>query len=342
VLLDYGTNVGTAHSALSLATPASVAVPVETINLYTVSMELNTAPVGGVGASGNELTNTGLPTGLHDSDGTAIYNGSNVSVTQETTEFLVNGYAWTDIMATSSLDLHTSTTDHKVDGTINNDTIIGSQGNDVLYGGDGNDTITAGTKTDTSKTDTIFGGAGDDTITGGNSTHTTLYGDGGNDILIGGSGGATMFGGDGNDTFKSGSGNDVMWGGAGHNVFQFNLSQNQGHDSVMDMKQETLQQGTTNTLNINDVLDFSTGSTLNSSIQSWITAHDPADALGSNYAAAKALDALGTLTVHDDGTNVNIHNNTTGSDISLAGIGGHNINSVQAILDAGFQVQVHV
>ncbi|KEQ01948.1 hemolysin-type calcium binding protein related domain, partial [Snodgrassella alvi SCGC AB-598-J21] len=60
-----------------------------------------------------------------------------------------------------------------INGTSDNDYIVGSETNDIIYGGAGDDTL-SGYEGD----DILYGGTGDDDITG----------DEGNDILIGGSG----------------------------------------------------------------------------------------------------------------------------------------------------------
>ncbi|MBD1907163.1 calcium-binding protein [Trichocoleus sp. FACHB-832] len=74
------------------------------------------------------------------------------------------------------------------DGTLGNDTLIGSDGNDIINGGAGNDSID--------------GGAGNDSIDGGD----------GNDILDGGEGADNLRGGNGNDVYIIDSPGDIISG----------------------------------------------------------------------------------------------------------------------------------
>ena len=78
-----------------------------------------------------------------------------------------------------------------INGTVNDDVIIGSSGADVIDGGGGDDTICAG-----DGDDRVAGGAGDDTV----------HGEGGADRLFGGAGGAVS---------DPAGGNDVLLGEAG-------------------------------------------------------------------------------------------------------------------------------
>jgi Ca2+-binding RTX toxin-like protein len=84
----------------------------------------------------------------------------------------------------------------KIDGTRENDLILGSSANDTIKGEGGNDCI--------------LGGAGDDTLSGGP----------GNDILMGGAG---------NDTLSGGPGNDILMGGAGFDICEM-LGDDQSYD----------------------------------------------------------------------------------------------------------------
>jgi Ca2+-binding RTX toxin-like protein len=92
-----------------------------------------------------------------------------------------------------------------IDGTDEDDDIIGSDGDDTIDAGRGDDVV-CGAAGD----DSIFGGKGDDAIRGdtgdddldGGSGRDTVVGDGGNDTVAGGP--------DGTDFLLGGSGDDVM------------------------------------------------------------------------------------------------------------------------------------
>ncbi|MEG4144842.1 calcium-binding protein [Microcoleus sp. Pol12B5] len=93
--------------------------------------------------------------------------------------------------------------DDTIDGSTNNDLILGNEGEDIIRGKVGNDSL--------------FGGKGKD----------ALYGDEGNDCLSGGqdgdvlsaeAGNDVLFGGRGNDFLSSGNGNDTLVGGLGRDV----------------------------------------------------------------------------------------------------------------------------
>lgn len=87
-----------------------------------------------------------------------------------------------------------------LEGTSDNDVIVGTPGNDSIDGGTGDDLVCGG-----SGNDDIDGGIGDD----------DLCGDGGNDTMDGGIGDDDMCGDDGNDEMDGGIGEDEIDGGAG-------------------------------------------------------------------------------------------------------------------------------
>jgi Ca2+-binding RTX toxin-like protein len=65
-----------------------------------------------------------------------------------------------------------------------------------------------------------------------------LYGRGGNDTLYGGSGDDRLFGGDGNDLLRGNGGDDYLAGGAGNDVYWFDLSFDQGADTIAELMGE--------------------------------------------------------------------------------------------------------
>ncbi len=84
-----------------------------------------------------------------------------------------------------------------LNGTNNNDLILGSPGNDVIRGNRGGDCI--------------LGGGGND----------TLYGDQGNDVLIGGPDDDVLYGDQGGDVLIGGGGYDICDGGRGGGADSF-------------------------------------------------------------------------------------------------------------------------
>jgi Ca2+-binding RTX toxin-like protein len=91
-----------------------------------------------------------------------------------------------------------------VDGTDDDDDIIGSDGDDTIDAGDGDDVV--------------CGAAGDDSIAGGDGADA-IRGDTGDDDLDGGAGRDTVVGDGGNDTVAGGpDGVDFLVGGSGDDV----------------------------------------------------------------------------------------------------------------------------
>ena len=117
----------------------------------------------------------------------------------------------------------------RLDGRLDNDTLIGSYGNDILTGGGGDDSIVGSGGTDTlvesfdanmTLTDTSFqiaGGAIGTYTLSGISQATLTGGPSGNklDASAFTLGSVTLVGGTGNDTLLGGSGNDILTGGGG-------------------------------------------------------------------------------------------------------------------------------
>jgi Ca2+-binding RTX toxin-like protein len=85
-----------------------------------------------------------------------------------------------------------------IQGTPEDDTLIGYFSDDIIRGLAGNDKL--------------YGRAGDDTIEGGTG-NDSLYGEAGNDLLLGGDDIDYLSGGEGDDTLDGGTGNDYLYGG---------------------------------------------------------------------------------------------------------------------------------
>ncbi|MEQ8466042.1 hypothetical protein [Coleofasciculus sp. E1-EBD-02] len=139
-----------------------------------------------------------------------------------------------------------------IDGTPNNDTLVGTQGSDRINGFGGNDTIAGNLGNDT-----IFGGDGDDVLRGdlnqrspqvdiggddiifGGAGSDRIGGKGGNDQLFGEAGDDQIWGDDGDDILRGGLGNDTLTGddfsgGSGSDTFI--LAMNEGTDTIVDFQ----------------------------------------------------------------------------------------------------------
>ncbi|MDR4466348.1 MAG: hypothetical protein MRJ66_19005 [Nitrospira sp.] len=108
--------------------------------------------------------------------------------------------------------------DDVVVGTAGDDGIDAGSGNDTVYGNAGNDLILAGPGVDLvtgdEGDDRLFGGSGGDYIYGGTGADT-INGEDDNDVIMGDAGNDTLAGGKGNDILNGGAGADQLSGGEG-------------------------------------------------------------------------------------------------------------------------------
>jgi len=122
----------------------------------------------------------------------------------------------------------------KLEGTPNNDVLIGFPGSNSLSGKQGDDTL-FGAEGD----DLIFGNQGNDYISG-NQANDTLYGGKDSDLVQGDENEDWVFGDNGNDTLEGGQGNDFVRGGKENDL----LSGNEGNDVLFgDSGADTLSGG---------------------------------------------------------------------------------------------------
>ena len=186
---------------------------------------------------------------------TVTYN--NTAPTPDTTDRIIE-FAVNDGEANSNLSTIATTTltfdsgETPIDGTPNNDTLVGTQGSDRINGFGGNDTIAGNLGNDT-----IFGGDGDDVLRGdlnkrspqvdiggddiifGGAGNDRIGGKGGNDELFGEAGDDQIWGDDGDDILRGGLGNDTLTGddfsgGSGSDTFI--LAMNEGTDIIVDFQ----------------------------------------------------------------------------------------------------------
>jgi len=106
----------------------------------------------------------------------------------------------------------------KINGTANDDVLIGTNGPDNINAKGGNDIVDGGSGADTIRgaggQDSIDGGPGNDSIQGG-AGDDNIIGEDGDDDLDGGAGNDEIFAGTGNDIADGGSGDDDINGGPG-------------------------------------------------------------------------------------------------------------------------------
>jgi ribosomal protein S28E/S33 len=107
-----------------------------------------------------------------------------------------------------------------LEGTPNDDVLIGFPGSNSLWGKQGDDTLFGA-----EGEDRIFGNQGNDYISG-NQANDTLYGGKDSDLIQGEENEDWVFGDNGNDTLEGGQGNDFVRGGKENDL----LSGNEGND----------------------------------------------------------------------------------------------------------------
>lgn len=143
----------------------------------------------------------------------------------------------------------------EIDGLDGDDDIVAHGGNDLIRGGDGDDRIVGGRGDDT-----IFAGAGDDIVHAG-AGDDVVYGGTGNDWLIAGAGDDVVYGEDGDDTIEGDGGSDILFGGAGDDTVSDGTGEDivdggDGNDVVMataDQSHDILDGGAgTDTLDVSD------------------------------------------------------------------------------------------
>jgi Ca2+-binding RTX toxin-like protein len=190
-------------------------------------------------------------------------------------------------------------------GSAYNDYLEGDSaiGGNVIKGGAGNDSIHGN-----GGYDTLHGEAGDDTITAFGSWNTsgsTIYGGAGNDRLTGGEGSDHIFGGIGNDTLNGREGVNTLTGDAGSDTFEFQKNLDNAGPAQ----------------NYNTITDFNK----NEDVLSFYDVFEP---------------GLDNTVIHV-GSDANGDVKLTFGDTTVVLEGVHNAgwNSVQALTNAGFNIQ---
>jgi Ca2+-binding RTX toxin-like protein len=173
--------------------------------------------------------------------------------------------------------------DNMLLGSQGNDVLLGHEGDDTLDGGSGMDHLNGGNGADMlvgeSGKDLLWGQLGADTLDGGLGDDK-LWGGAGADTLLGGEGDDRLYGGAGADVLNGNGGSNSLFGGAGSDTFVFDATsqsggyhvindldltgadrdtidvsalglRNAGQTAALWLEQNTAQEGTDLTLNLN-------------------------------------------------------------------------------------------
>jgi len=192
-----------------------------------------------------------------------------------------------------------------ITGSSYNDILEGDSdiGGNVIKGGAGNDSIHGN-----GGYDTLYGEAGNDTITAfgaWNTSGSTMYGGAGNDRLTGGEGSDHIHGGTGNDTVVGREGVNTLTGDAGSDTFEF--QKNLDTAGPAD--------------NYNVITDFNKNEDV-------LSLYDVFQGSGNNTDVLVGSDANGDVQLTFGDTTV-----------VLEGVHNAGWNSVQALTNAGFEIQ---
>lgn len=129
-----------------------------------------------------------------------------------------------------------------IQGTDQDNTLMGGLLNDSLLGGDGDDSLSGSAGHDLlgggEGADSLYGGTGNDSLFGAAGADHLLGGDG-MDLLVGGAGDDLLGGGSGNDSLTGGAGQDGLYGAEGADT----LLGEAGHDLLSGGAQKDLLGG---------------------------------------------------------------------------------------------------
>ncbi|MDQ7251526.1 calcium-binding protein [Dongia sedimenti] len=192
-----------------------------------------------------------------------------------------------------------------ITGSAYNDYLEGDSaiGGNVIHGGAGNDSIHGN-----GGYDTLYGDDGNDSITAfgvWNTSGSTIYGGAGNDRMTGGEGSDHIYGGSGNDTLNGREGVNTLQGDAGSDTFEFQKNLDTAGPAQ----------------NFNTIVDFNKNEDV-------LSLYDVFQGSGDNTDVFVGADANGDVQLTFGETTV-----------VLEGVHNAGWNSVQALTNAGFDVQ---
>jgi Ca2+-binding RTX toxin-like protein len=190
-IINVTVNDGLADSNVAVATihvlPVNDLPTANADRIYTnYTTSLFTVPDWAFLANDTDLDNAPTISGVSITGGTlaALSHpaGGPVSITDNATGGGTFGYSITDGIASSNTTVAlTRDTTGAIDGSSNDDILVGDGGNSTLNGGNGNDIIFAGAGADAlnggNGNDILVGGTGNDTLDGGNNTDTAVFTD---------------------------------------------------------------------------------------------------------------------------------------------------------------------
>jgi hypothetical protein len=139
-------------------------------------------------------------------------------------------------------------------GKQGDDTLFGREGEDRIFGNQGNDYISGN-----QANDTLYGGKDSDKVQG-DENEDWVFGDNGNDTLEGGQGNDFVRGGKENDLLSGNEGNDVLFGDSGADT----LSGGDGDDIFVigRVQNNSVNSDSSNLANADFIADFSLGTDL--------------------------------------------------------------------------------
>ena len=252
------------------------------------------------GGNGNDSLTAHLVTG--DTSGVVSIDGSNV----------LSGGSGDDSLSASIEMVSDPVSRHSLSQANLSNTLDGGTGNDHL---EASINMVNSHEGPQSLENHLEGGAGDDvllaTIVDGTTGSSFLDGGNGNDQLkvVGGSANV-LNGGDGRDSLTGGTGNDFLFGGKAADTFHFDLSANQGTDTIGDFERER------------DILSFA-----------GVTDH-------GTPGLADDLDAISTITDLGAGNDVAV-DFTSGSHLVFVGVGtGHTDSWSEIVAHPALQLTV--
>ena len=143
---------------------------------------------------------------------------------------------------------------NSLSGKQGDDTLFGAEGEDKIFGNQGNDYILGN-----QANDTLYGGKDSDLVQG-NANEDWVFGDNGNDTLEGGQGNDFVRGGKENDLLSGNEGNDVLFGDSGADT----LSGGDGDDIFVigRLQNNSVNTGSSTLANADLIADFSLGTDL--------------------------------------------------------------------------------
>ncbi len=233
-----------------------------------------------------------------------------------------------------------------LNGTANNDSLVGGDGNDYLYGNAGADTLLGGGGNDNlygqDGADLLSGGDGRDTLTGG-AGNDTLSGDAGDDYFSDYEGANSLSGGDGDDIFdnvsfaggSSSGGIDTLTGGAGRDTYRLHGSD--AYYSPSTLKADIITDFTAgaggDVLDLTNVYSYLSGRTSGQK-----PFHQRTSASGPEWLRYARPDGLGRLGITGTWQTLVQLTGVTATSLTAYNIGYNNLPNSYSPTDVGYAI----